>query len=108
MAAVIDPLIHTSPAPSLDQAFPDVVSIDAGGATVVQADRLLEVSRYLRDQMGYTYLANMTAVDYPDHLEAVYHLYPMKVIGNEPSQGLIIKAHATDKDDPVIPSVTSV
>src|SRR5262245_36299522 len=43
--------------------------------TIVVAERIPEVARYLRDQLGYSYLANLTAVDHLTSgvIELVYH-----------------------------------
>ena len=108
MATLAPAPTQLAPAQPVDQAFPEAVSKDANGAYVVKSDHLLEVSEYLCDQAGYTYLSMVTAVDYPDRLETVYYLYPMQVDGNVPSGPLIMKASTSDKADPVLPSVSAV
>src|SRR5262249_25052299 len=37
--------------------------------------RLPEIGQRLRDQLGYDYLSSITAVDWRDRIELVYHLY---------------------------------
>jgi NADH/F420H2 dehydrogenase subunit C len=69
---------------------------------VVAPDRLLEVMTFLRDTVGMDYLSSVTAVDYPDRFEMVYHLFSVAR-----RQGLlVVKARLSDKDNAEIASVT--
>jgi NADH/F420H2 dehydrogenase subunit C len=70
---------------------------------VVKAENLVELGRYLRDEEEYDYCSSITAVDYPDRFEVVYHLYSMKNEGGP----VILKVHA-DRENPQVPSVTSI
>jgi NADH-quinone oxidoreductase subunit C/D len=72
---------------------------------IVASDRLIEVARHLRDEMGYDYLSSVTAVDYSKDgfFEVVYHAYSMDRGGGP----LTLKARA-DVDYPVVPSLVSV
>nr|PZN29654.1 MAG: NADH-quinone oxidoreductase subunit C [Chloroflexota bacterium] len=69
---------------------------------VVHAERLPEVARYLRDTLGYTYLSNITAVDYiaDGVIELVYHFYSLQ--GGPP---LVVKTRVP-RDNPSVPSLT--
>jgi NADH-quinone oxidoreductase subunit C len=69
---------------------------------VVEPQRIGEVAAYLRDALGYTYLSNITAVDYlPANLiEVVYHFYTLA--GGPP---LVVKARLP-RQQPVLPSLT--
>lgn len=71
----------------------------------VEGDRLTEVARYIRDEMGYDFLSNVTAVDYAKdgYFEVVYHAYSMERGGGP----LVFKARA-DAADPVVPSVVPI
>jgi NADH-quinone oxidoreductase subunit C/D len=91
-----------------DEHFPGVVGPadrDGHGGYIVQADRLAEVARHIRDELGYEYLSSVTAVDYAQdgYYEVVYHAYSMERGGGP----LVFKARA-DTDDPVLPSVTPI
>jgi NADH-quinone oxidoreductase subunit C/D len=72
---------------------------------IVDPDRLTEVARHIRDEMGYDYLSSVTAVDYAKDgfFEVVYHAYSMGRGGG----ALIFKARG-DADDPVLPSLVSI
>jgi NADH:ubiquinone oxidoreductase subunit D/NADH:ubiquinone oxidoreductase subunit C len=82
--------------------FGDAVTLDADGALLIEAARLPEVARSLRDEHGLDYLNNLTCVDWPDRFESVYHLCSMKGGGT-----LTLKV-AADKENPIVPSLTSV
>ncbi len=47
-------------------------------ALFVAAADFLAVLRYLKEQAGFDRLGNLTAVDWRDRIEMVYHLYQMK------------------------------
>lgn len=82
--------------------FEGAASVDDGGALVVEAARLLEVARGLRDDAGLDYLMDVTCVDWLDRMETVYHLGAST--GGSP---LTIKV-TLDRSDPVVPSLYAV
>jgi len=92
----------------LRERFPDaVVDVpeDMVDFTVVVAvDALREVALFLANEIGYDYLTNLSAVDWPDRFEVVYHLY-----GIESGLGLLaLKVFCEDKENPVVPSVVDI
>ena len=69
---------------------------------VLAAEQLFEVARLLRDEIGMDYLTDVTAVDYPECFEVVYHLYSVSK-----DQGpLTLKVLLEDKENPEVASVT--
>ncbi len=90
----------------LKSKHPDAVSDDERegySGFIVQASKLLEVARSIRDELGFDYLSSATAVDYlgaGDHMEMVYHAYRTSGGG-----ALVFKAQ-TERDNPEIPSLT--
>ena len=52
---------------------PSVVRPRVLKITIDRAD-LVEVARYLKDVLGFEHLSCVTAVDWKDHFESVYHL----------------------------------
>jgi NADH:ubiquinone oxidoreductase subunit D/NADH:ubiquinone oxidoreductase subunit C len=72
---------------------------------VVAVDRLTEIARHIRDELGYDYLSSVTAADYVQdgYLEVVYHAFSMERGGGP----LVFKARA-EAADPVVPSVVSI
>jgi len=94
----------------LRERFPEAVTPASAPypGLVVDRERLTDVATVLRDELGFSYLSSVTAVDYPEQtngygprFEVVYHLY----------QGtggpLVLRVHA-DRDDPVVPSLAPV
>jgi NADH-quinone oxidoreductase subunit D/NADH-quinone oxidoreductase subunit C/D len=92
----------TAPQP-LGDAVPGSVQAEENGATIVAADKLVELGTHLRDHEGYDYLSMITSVDYPDYFEVVYYLYGMR----QPKGPLVLKVR-TDKTDPQVPSLVPV
>jgi NADH-quinone oxidoreductase subunit C len=81
------------------EAKPDML---ATGDVVVLPARVADVARYLRDELGYRYLSNITAVDYlaDGLIELVYHFYRLE--GGGP---LAVKARLP-RENPALPSIT--
>lgn len=71
-------------------------------ALIVDAADFPAVLRALKEKEGFDRLGNLTAVDWKDHIEMVYHLYNM-----EENVKLEVKA-ALDSAAPVIESATSL
>jgi NADH/F420H2 dehydrogenase subunit C len=72
-------------------------------SVVVQGENLVELAQHLRDEEGCDYCSSITAVDYPDRFEVVYHLYSVKKEGGP----VILKVQA-NRENPQVPSVTSI
>ena len=71
-------------------------------ALIVMATDFPAVLRAFKEKEGFDRLGNLTAVDWKDHIEMVYHLYNM-----EENVKLEVKA-ALDSAAPVIESATSL
>ncbi len=71
-------------------------------ALIVTAADFPAVLRALKEKEGFDRFGNLTAVDWKDHIEMVYHLYNM-----EENVKLEVKA-ALDSAAPVIESATSL
>jgi NADH-quinone oxidoreductase subunit C len=82
-----------------EEGPPDLL---ATSDAVVLAERLPDVARYVRDELGYELLSNITAVDYlaDGVIELVYHF--MHLDGGAP---LAIKARVP-RERAVVPSIT--
>lgn len=72
--------------------------------TFLQIDpgELLVLSKTLREEYGFNYLANLTSVDYTESFELIYHLYSI------PENNKIAIKARVPRDKPVIDSVFSV
>ena len=73
-------------------------------AVYVPADSLLALLKFLRDDetCRFTRLADLTAVDYKDYFEMVYHLFAL-----EDMTWIVVKVKL-DHEQPVVPSITPV
>ena len=71
-------------------------------ALIAQAADFPAVLRALKEREGFDRLGNLTAVDWKDHIEMVYHLYDM-----EENVKLEVKV-ALDSAAPVIESATAL
>jgi NADH-quinone oxidoreductase subunit C len=82
-----------------EEGPPDLLATEDA---IVLAERLPDVAAYVRDQLGYQLLSNITAVDYLSDgvIEMVYHF--LHLDGGPP---LVVKARVP-RDQPVVPSLT--
>jgi NADH-quinone oxidoreductase subunit C len=85
-------------------AFPGAIIEVTPGAVTVPADRIVEVATFLRDdpELDCKYLNSLTAVDWMDYFEIVYHLSSLAK-----NHTLVVKARA-NHEMPVVPSVNGV
>ena len=84
--------------------YPELVKVDEREGyqgLLVEAGKLLELLKFLRDELGYDHLTSLTGVDYfpEQYMEVVYHLF--KSTGGEI---LEIKVQIP-REKPVVPSV---
>jgi NADH-quinone oxidoreductase subunit C len=93
-----------SVADRLNAALPGVVIDSEEGSVTVPAERVLEAALFLRDdtELDCKYLNSLTAVDWVDHFEVVYHLSSLAK-----NHLLVLKARA-GHENPVVPSVSSI
>ena len=69
---------------------------------MVPADKLLEVARTLRDELGFNYLSSVTGIDLieEDKMEVVYH-----TCSTEKGGGSVVLKVQVDRADPVVPTL---
>jgi len=96
------PLLGQELAQRIAEHVPDAIMEADEAAVIVQSQTLFEVMRFLKEstEFEFDYLVSITAVDYVDYLEVVYHLVS---IGHNHS--LVIKTRCYDRDNPIVPSV---
>ena len=71
----------------------------------ITAESVLRVARFLKDtpDLDFAFLTAVTAVDYVEYFELVYHLLSMRH-----NKSTVIKTRCYGRDDPVVPSVVDV
>ena len=95
----------TGPLATLKEKFGEAIRPGDFEGVVIANDKLIEVATYIRDELGYDYLTNLTGVDYlaQSEMEVVYHALHTRA-GGAP---LVFKAR-TPRDNAVVPSLISV
>ncbi len=91
-------------AAKVNNRYPDSAVAD-GENLLVAADSMPQVAVFLKEEPGIEldYLHNMTAADYPQYFEVVYHLSSISQ-----QHSLTLKVRCADKEKPSVPSVYSV
>ena len=79
----------------------DITTLDED-TVAVTSDMLHRTAEYLKNTAGleFDYLASLTAVDYMDRFELVYHLVSM-----EHNHSLVLKTYLYNRENPAIDSV---
>lgn len=80
----------------------DMVEKDAFPVIRAETSDLLDIMRYLKEKSGFNYLANLTAVDYREEFEVVYHLY------NIPDDKKMVVKTRIPRDKPELPSIVAI
>ncbi len=68
------PLSGLEVARQIGERFPDAVTGSDETAIFVHSEALLKVAHFLKESLDLDYLTSITAVDFFDHVELVYHL----------------------------------
>jgi len=86
----------------LEEKFPGSIVESTPETVLVKSEFLLPVAGYLKDTPGldFDYLASLTAVDYLDYFEIVYHLTSL-----QHNHSLVVKARCYGRDNLSLPSV---
>ena len=92
-------------AKKISEAFPGSVAAADKTAVIAINRSLYQVAESLKNtpEFAFDYLANLTAVDYLDYFEVVYHLTSLKH-----NHSLVLKTRCYDRDKPTVPSVVSL
>jgi len=92
-------------AKEITELFPGAVVAADKAAVAVTSKSLYQVAEFLKNTpaLDFDYLTNLTAVDYVDYFEVVYHLISLKH-----NRSLVLKTRCHDRDKPVVPSVVNL
>jgi NADH-quinone oxidoreductase subunit C len=92
-------------ADKLERQFPGSIAQSSEDSLVVKNEHLLGTATFLKTSPGldFNYLASVTAVDYRDYFELVYHLTSI-----EHNHSLILKTRCSDRKNPAVSSVVSL
>ena len=69
---------------------------------LVKLEHLGAVAKFLKDAPGldFSFLIGITAVDYVEYFELIYHLRSMKL-----NQSVVLKTRVFGRDEPIVPSL---
>ena len=89
----------------IGEKLPQAAPRAEGEAVLVEPGSILQVARFLKETPGldFDYLASITAVDYMDCFEVIYHLVSM-----EHNHSLVLRARCEDRESPSLPSVVEL
>ncbi len=89
----------------LEKKFPGSIVESGKDSFLVRSEFLLTVANYLKDTPGldFDFLSCITAVDYYEYFEVVYHLTSL-----EHNHSLVMKTRCYGRDDLSLPSVVSL
>jgi NADH-quinone oxidoreductase subunit C len=90
-------------ADSLNEKFGGSIGVsDDGKSLLVKAEEIIPVLTELKKNFNFSFLADLTAVDYPDNFTVVYHLMRL-------TDARIIRVKVLlDKDNPHIDSAVTL
>ena len=93
---------------ALKERFPEYVADDTRDrytGLVVDVERLTEIGKYVRDDLGFNYLSSVTGVDLIEEnkMEVVYHAF-----STEKGGGPVVLKVQVDRDDPKVPSLVPI
>jgi NADH-quinone oxidoreductase subunit D/NADH-quinone oxidoreductase subunit C/D len=93
---------------ALKERFPEYVADDTRDrytGLVVNVERLTEIGKYVRDDLGFNYLSSVTGVDLIEEnkMEVVYHAF-----STEKGGGPVVLKVQVDRDDPKVPSLVPI
>ncbi len=96
------PLSGLEMASKIKGRFPGAVVTADQENILVKKESLLDIARYLKETpvLDFNYLASISAVDYFEYFELVYHLVSMTH-----NHSLVLKTRAYGRDNPSAPSV---
>ena len=89
----------------INAELPGSVVESHNGDVRIELASIRDVARFLKDAEGleFSFLSSITAVDYVEHFELVYHLTSLKF-----NQSIVLKANCYGRDELSAPSVSGV
>jgi len=92
-------------ASQVEEQLPGSIVDSSQDSLVVYSESWLAVATFLKDTPGldFDYLTGITAVDYYDYFEVVYHLTSLKH-----NHSLVVKTRCYEREKPSLPSVVSL
>ena len=98
-------LVGADVARRINAELPGSVINSRDGDVLIELASIPKVARYMKDTEGleFSFLSSVTAVDYVEYFELVYHLTSLTL-----NQSVVLKAHCYGRDELTAPSVCSI
>lgn len=92
-------------AEKLEQQLPASIIDSNNDNIIVKTESISDIISFLKTtpEFNFNYLSGITAVDYYDYFEVVYHLTSM-----EHNHSLVVKARCYGRENLVVPSIVSL
>ncbi len=89
----------------INAEFPGSVIRSYNGDVFIELASIQDVARFLKgtDGLEFSFLSSITAVDYVEYFELVYHLTSLTL-----NQSVVLKAHCYGRDELTAPSVSGI
>jgi len=89
----------------IGEHLPDAVTEFSETAVFIKVEDVLDIARFLKEtpRLEFDYLNSITAVDYTEHFEVIYHL--TSITNNH---SIVLKTRCYDRENPRVPSVVSL
>ena len=87
----------------IGEQLPDTVTGSDETTVFVRSEAILDVARFLKESLDFDYLVSITAVDFLDHFDVIYHLRSIKN-----NYGVVLRTKCADRQSPSVPSVVSL
>ncbi len=89
----------------MEQQLPASIIESNEDSLLVKSESLFDLISFLKNtpEFEFDFLSSITAVDYFDYFELVYHLTSMKY-----NHSLVVKTRCYGRDNLVVPSITSL
>ena len=98
-----EPLSSSKVAQQIGEQLPDAVTGSDESAVFVRSESLLDVARFLKQDLDFDYLISITAVDFLDHFDVIYHLRSI-----ENNYSVVLRTRCDNSGSPHVPSVVSL
>ena len=98
-----EPLSSSKVAQQVGEQLPDAVTGSDESAVFVRSESLLDVARFLKQNLDFDYLISITAVDFLDHFDVIYHLRSI-----ENNYSVVLRTMCDNSGSPHVPSVVSL
>jgi NADH-quinone oxidoreductase subunit C len=89
----------------LEKEFPGAILESDDDSLLVNNEKLSDIASFLKNTPGldFDYLTNLTAVDYNEHFELIYHL-----VSISHNHSLTLKTRCYDREKPTVPSLVAL